>query len=302
MQRWWYVVVAIALASDACGGGDGGEQQDLPNPGFAVPEITTAAFSQSDDGGWEEVGPADWSCLGTPSGDEPTTVPMDIVGVVRDFQTGDEVGDAAVSLFAGTDLAGTPIDAATSDVYGSYALELPAGHERVSFLSAADGYLPTYLVNQYFDPSGDARSVDLEPISLTLANALPAFIDRERTLGKGVLAGAIRDCAHHEVSGAIATVSSTSAVADHVDGAATYYFSAASTSLPERLSLQPYTNSDGLFMVIELSPSSADLYLQVWGFTPDQDPGSDELTLLAEIGLPVLADSVISASMEALRE
>ena len=68
-----------------------------------------------------------------------------------------------------------------------------------------------------------------------------------------------------------------------------------------RLSEQTYTNEDGLFMVIELPPSDEPLFLQVWGFLPEQDPRSDELTLIAELGVPVIGDTVISASMEARR-
>ena len=45
-----------------------------------------------------------------------------------------------------------------------------------------------------------------------------------------------------------------------------------------------------------------DTFDEVWGFLPDQDPASDELTLIAELGTPVIGDTVISASMEALRQ
>ena len=63
-------------------------------------------------------------------------------------------------------------------------------------------------------------------MSNATAETLPALIGETRTPGTGVVAGALRDCQHHEISNFIATVSSTSGTATPIDGAETYYFSA----------------------------------------------------------------------------
>jgi hypothetical protein len=60
------------------------------------------------------------------------------------------------------------------------------------------------------------------------------------------------------------------------------------------------TNSDGLFIVIELPPTTT-AYMQVWGFVDDADLADGEPTLLAELPSPVAADTIITASIEALR-
>jgi hypothetical protein len=301
--RVWLFLGALSVA--ACGGGgddDGGDGEELENPGFATPDAVTTAHTK-EGAVWTEVGPANWDCLNTASDDAPSSVEIAISGIVRDFQNEDDViADAMVSVYDGNDITGSSIADAVSEADGTYTLTLPIGTERVAYKTTAEDYLPTYLLNQYYDPDTEDQSEELEPISVSLANTLTAFINKERTLGLGVLAGAIRDCDGHEVSGAIATVSATRATADHVTGAETYYFSGGSRSLPVRLSQRAYTNEDGLFMVIELPPSSSDVYLQVWGFLPDQDPGSDEISLIAELGMPVIGDTVISASMEALRQ
>jgi len=302
----WLFVAALAALPAGCGGDDdgggGADGGTLENPGFAKPDTVTTAF-QKDGEIWTEVGPANWSCLGTPSDDTPSTVEITVSGLVRDFQNKDDViAGAMVEAYSGSDITGTPIGTATSNADGTFSITYDPGIERVAYKTSADEYLDTYLLNQYYQPATAEQEENLEPISVSLANTLTAFINKERTPGLGVLAGAIRDCDVHEVKGAIATVSNTSATADHVDGAETYYFSAGSRSLPVRLSQQAYTNDDGLFMIIELPPSSSDVFLQVWGFTPDQDPATDELTLIAELGVPVIGDTVISASMEALRQ
>lgn len=282
-------------------GGGGADAGALDNPGFATPDTVTTAYMQSGES-WVEVGPANWSCLGTPSDDEASSVAITVEGTVRDFQEeADTITGADIEVFDGNDISGTPIATTTSTTGGAFTVELAAGIERVTFKTEAEDYMPTYLMNQYYEPDVATQMEDLEPISVSLANALTAFINKQRTLGLGVLAGAIRDCDGNEVKGAIATASTTSGVANHVDGAETYYFSAGSTSLPVRLTQQATTNDDGLFMIIELPPTDSDIYLQVWGFLPDQDPSSDELTLIAEIAAPVVGDTIISASMEALR-
>jgi hypothetical protein len=297
---------ALMVALAACGGDDDGDgaRPDagaLENPGFRAPDVVTTAYSKNG-ATWQEVGPASWDCLNTPSDDQASTVEITLTGTVRDFQNdADTIGLAEVEAYGNNDISSTPIATATAAGDGTFTMNLPVGVERVAFKASADEYLDTYLLNQYFEPGVAAQEQILEPVSVSLANALTAFIGTQRTLGLGVLAGAIRDCNGNEVSGAIAAVSSQSGQVNHVTGAATYYFSAGSSSLPVRLSQQAYTNFDGLFMVIELPPSSSSVYLQVWGFTPDQDPASDALTLLAEIGTSVIGDTIISASMEALR-
>jgi hypothetical protein len=304
MKRPLGLVAMLALA--ACGGGDddGGDGEDLENPGFATPDEVTTAYMQEGTS-WTLVGAADWSCLGTPSDDQPSSLEITVSGIARDFQEDeDTIAGAMISVYEGSDIAGTPIDEVVAEADGSFSVTLPEGTERVAFKTAADGYLDTYLMNQYYQPDEAAQEENLEPISESLANALTAFTGRTtpRTLGLGVLAGAIRDCEAHEVKGAIATVSSVSGEAVHLDGAESYYFSAGSQSLPVRLTVSPYTNDDGLFMVMELPPSDDLAYLQVWGFVDGQDPESDDMTLLAELPMPVIGDTVVSASMEALRE
>lgn len=301
--------LAALCVATACGGGgddDGGGADagpELENPGFATPDTVTTAYMK-DGSSWQEVGPANWDCLGTATDDTPSTVEITVTGVVRDFQEDeDTVAGAMIAVYEGSDIDGTPIDEVVSEADGTYSVTLPEGVERVAFKTSADGFLDTYLMNQYYVPDEAEQEEFLEPISDSLANTLAAFTGRDdpRTLGLGVLAGAIRDCDNNEVAGAIATVSSSSGTVNHVDGAETYYFSAGSQSLPVRLTLEDSTNDDGLFMVMELPPDDGS-FLQVWGFIDGQDPAADDMTLLAELPMPVIGDTVVTASMEPLRE
>jgi hypothetical protein len=274
--------------------------EDPTNPGFICPTSTARAWA-FEGGAWVEQGPADLSCLNTPGTDTATTVDINIAGTVTDFQTDSALNAAQVQLFGGVDFASVLADAATDEA-GAFTLSVPTGQERVSYKVAADGYLDTYTLNLYYEPETPDQKQFLNAVSNITANLVTALIDVVRTPGTGILAGSISDCSGNRVSDVIATVSATSASHDHLAGAQSYYFTGtAANSLPTSHSTSPQTSKDGLFVVIEL-PVSETAYLQVWGFTADQDPTRDPLTLLAEIPAPVVADSVIIASLRPLRQ
>jgi hypothetical protein len=306
MKGFVTVIGLLALAA-GCGDDGGGMGNGESNLGFVTPEEATTAWSE-ENGVWVEQGAANWGCLGTPSSDSATTVEVTLSGKIDDFQTGNIVPNAEIKVFDGADV-NNPFATATADANGDYTMTIPAGHTRLGFELNADGQFRTLLLNQYLDPNEATQTLDMSSVSELTTNALPAFIGVTRTAGRGVLAGAMRDCDDNEVSGAVATVSSVAGAPMHLQDdpscdedkpcTQTYYFSAGSTSLPVRHSQQINTNSDGLFMTIEL-PVAASAFLQVWGYTDAGSVGGD-MTLLAEIPSPVLADTVVTFSLEPLR-
>ena len=313
-----FLMIGSLAAMVACGGddddggdGDGGDADaavPLGNPGFITPVQTPVAYLEVG-GVWEEQGPADFDCLNTASDDASSAEDRTLTGKTEDFQTGDVVDNVDLGLFESGVVTGDPLETANSDNMGNYSITIPSGMTRIGFRSTdpeESRFLDTYLFNQYFAPEETDPSETLNSVSFLTANALPAFIGVMRTEGLGVLAGSFRDCQDREVQGVIATMSSTacagnaSCTPEHLDGAQTYYFSAGSTSLPVRLSQAQATNKDGLFVVIEVPPSGNG-FLQVWGFPTQADLDNGDLQMLAEIASPVLADSVITTSMEPLR-
>lgn len=303
------LVLSLSFLLVACGGGDddgaaidAGAPDAAPpeNAGFVPPDVTTTAY-QPDGTSWTEVGPADWSCLGTPTGDEPTTVEVTITGEVLSRNSpGDTVPGAEITAWSGNDVSATPIATATADAEALYSLTLPVGTTRVAYRATAPDFVDTYLLNQYYEPATAEQTETQEPVSGERADILLALINKSRVPGQGILAAAIRDCQGHEVAGAIATVSTVSGAVDHADGADTYYFSATATSVPVQHGGQKATNKDGRFMVIGVDPAD-EIFIQVWGFLADQDPATDELTLIAELAAPSIADALVTASLEARR-
>ena len=313
MRRITSLAFAPLLALAACGD-DGGNVTpfdaavDAPsgNPGFPEPTAVTKANRRMS-GVWTEIGDADWSCLNTPTSDLPSTQAIALSGIIDDFQNGDPVGNATVTAFPGIMVSGNSGMATSSNVAatrGQYSMNLamlPSGQTRFGFKIEAAGYLKTYLLNQYFDPANATQTRDISGISESTANALPAFIGVTRDTADGVLAGAFRDCQGREVSNAVATVSSTQGTVTHLPGADTYYFSAASTSLPVRHTQSPTMNKDGLFVILSLEPQASPAYVQIWGYKNAADLAAKNLSLLSELATPIEANAVITGSFEPKR-
>lgn len=284
------LTIPTLLGLAACGGDDGGGD-DTPDAAAAQ---ATVAYNNG------TATAPDWTCLGTASDDTATTVDIDLTGKILDFQDdSEEVGSAMVEVFEGIDYQ-NPVDTAmTGELTGDYEVTLPAGGTRWGFKVSAPDYETTFLLNQYMDPGTAAQTLNVSAISSSIATALPAIIGLTRTPGTGILAGAIRDCAGNEIEHAIATVSGTSGQMDPLPGADTYYLD-GDPAFPKRHDQLAHTSSLGLFAVFEL-PESASAYIQVWGYVDEADTEDGEMSLLAELESPVVGDTVITASIEPLR-
>jgi hypothetical protein len=247
------------------------------------------------------VGPADLSCLNTPDGDPAMTVTVSLSTTVRDFQSDNLVPGAIVRAFPATQIDspfGAPV---TADANAKVTVSIPSSTKRFGFDLASDDSLRTIELGHIVAP-GEANQTlaAVRPFCKSTAQTLPALIGISRTPGTALVIGAMRDCQNREVSHFIATVSTTSGVPAHLDGADTYYFS-ASVGLPVRHSQLASSSEDGQFMVIELAPAATS-FIQVWGFHTDRDLAMGNLVLVAELAVPMLADTIIGGGLLPLRQ
>jgi hypothetical protein len=298
----FFTISSLSLV--ACGGDDGGSMPDASvDIGFNTPTVTLKANMEMSEDNWVEVGPADFSCLNTASSDAASTVEITLNTKVNDFQSGNAVPGATVTAFHNQDI-NTPFSTATSDSSANVTLMIPSGTKRFGYKMTSMSALPTLLLNQTLSsPSTTPQTASaIRSVSNATAATLPALIGQTRTVGTGVVAGALRDCQEREVSGFIATMSSTKGSAATIMGADTYYFDSA-VGLPVHHNRQKYASEDGLFMIIEVPTTSPKGYVQMWGFPTDADlaMGMAGMKLLAELEVPVLADTVITGSYEPLR-
>jgi hypothetical protein len=296
-----FTLISLSLA--ACGGDDSTTMPDAPaakDVGFNPPTMTLQANMDGSDG-WTTIGPADLSCLNTPSTDMPTTVAVALATTVKDFQNQTPVGSATVTAFKDIDIANV-FDTQTSDSQsGAVTITIPTGTTRFGFKMTADTAMPTFLLNQKVDPDMATQTLgEIQSVSSSTATLLPALIGQTRTAGTGVAAGALRDCQSHEISNFVVTISSTSGTATPIDGAEAFYFS-ESPELPAQHHTAESASRNGLFMLIQV-PAAPTAYVQAWGFPTDADLQSGQMKLISELAVPVVADTVITGSFEPLRQ
>lgn len=287
----------------ACGSDGTSKPPDAPakDIGFNKPTAALKGNMEIGTNKWMELGPADLTCLNTPSADVATTVTVKLATKVTDFMSDAPQPASVVTAFKDSTV-GTPFDTQTADADAKLTITIPIGTKRFGYKMTNANSLDTLLLNQTVDPDPNKPNQmvsSIQSVSKSTATTLPAIIGSSRTPGTGVLAGALRDCAGKEVSNFIATVSKTKGTADIADGADSYYFSPGS-GLPVRHSQQELASANGLFMVIELAPAP-NAFVQIWGYRNDADVGTDNLTLIAELAAPVIADTVITGSYEPLR-
>jgi hypothetical protein len=238
-----------------------------------------------------------------------STQAISISGVIEDFQNNEPVDNATIEAFDDLDFSAPVAMANAMAPDAAFTLNIPSGmaKSRMNFRMKAPNWLDTYALNIAVDINNPTiTGMTRNAVSVATATALPAFIGVERTEGLGVLAGVAVDCDGDELEGVIATVSSTSSKSNNaaptfVAGAQVYYFSNGDPDLPVRRTSQTSTNKDGLFVIIEIPPTSGSstYFLQTWAFTSEADvaDGLDGLTLLSELESPVVGDSVISVEM-----
>jgi hypothetical protein len=293
-----------SLIAAACGGDDGDAPPDANNDnGFNPPTVTLKANMELSEDNWMEIGDADLSCLGTTSDDVASTVSVTLNTKVTDFQSGNAVPSSTVIVFPNQD-QGSPFDTQTSDSTAAISFTIPIGTKRFGYKMTSGNALPTLLLNQKLSsPSMPVQMVtEIQSVSNATAATLPALIGQTRTQGTGVVAGALRDCQRHEVSGFVATMSTTPTTASPVAGAEAYYFSSG-VGLPVHHNQQQYSTEDGLFMIIQVPTTSPMGYVQMWGFPTAGDlaMGMAGLKLIAELQVPIFGDTVITGSYEPVR-
>ncbi len=266
--------------------------------GFDLPTAGVHANTEVTSGTWMDLGPADLSCLGTASGDQATTVAVTLSTTVKDFQTQNPIAGALVTAFADIDVA-HPFDTETSDSAGNVAIAIPIGTRRFGVELKAN-QVTTFDLHHIASPDIATQTAPpLQSMSDSTAATLPALIGETRIPGTALAVGVMRDCQHHEMSSFVATASSTPVTAMPISGAEAFYFS-ASVGLPVHHNQQDSASADGLFMIIQV-PATPIGYVQIWGFPTDAAVASGQMTLLAQLAVPMPGDSVSTSEYEPLR-
>jgi hypothetical protein len=264
------------------------------NTGFTPPTSVLAAWTETSAGTFTAEA-LDLACLGFTRPDQATTVAVSLAITVDDFQSGNPLGAAQVSSFAGTNSASL-LATGTTDNAGHATLTIPSGQKRLGFLTTHTNARPTYTYDHLLAPSTMNQSKQLQAISNATAATLPALIGVTPMANTAIAVATVHDCAGHTLSNFVATVSTTSTTATHAMYAQTYYFS-DSVGLPVNHTQAAQGTRNGLFMVINVPPLATG-YLQVWGFRNASELASNMMTQIAELAVPFAANTAVVVSHE----
>lgn len=265
-------VLALALGIVACGGNTNPVRDSGAPP---VPELDPlAAYEQTSTAYVETT--LDYSCLGTltePTGGDRVSTTFEL----RDFQNGFTVDDTEVWLFDDNQIADTcdpPFcQSVTTNANGDAVASLPASGwiaYRVLPKMGLSRMTTVFGVFQYnfAIPATAGGSVTGNSVSGSTIDLIPATLGISRTPGLALVAGRIRDCGGASVENAIVRLYDPSG-APVLEGERTedphfHYFSGeVMRNLPNVN--QRDTNTDGLFVLIQIPPADGEFRLEAWG-------------------------------------
>jgi hypothetical protein len=309
---WFSAALFVAACGSDNGGGtepDGGGDVDAEAEADAEVDDRdisgpTTAFEENENGGRDEVGLANWGCLGDPDDAEETQNEIVVTGRITEF-LGNALEDVEVAVFdsndfyadpyAGPVAAVDPDDGEDGLLYEDLAI--PAGVTRVAFRITTSDTLITFSLGHTFEPEAETDERDVGAVGDTTAGILAgAALQGPRTQGLGIVAGDVVDCDGNTVRNAIGAMSTTSGTLTPYDNnERTFYFGG---QLPVRANTE--TQADGRFLIPEIEPTEDPVYVQVWGYQDQDAYDNDELTLLSELETTIIADGLITSGFPPL--
>ncbi len=216
------------------------------------------------------VGETDACIAGTVQIVDPACqVPQNVNGTIEDFQTGDSVPEATVRLWTSDSLSGGASETATADGDGNFTLAEALACTPMAYGTSTppewEETKDTYEVHQVFGYDGSGTSDELfNSVSVSTSKLIPSLIgvewDEETT---GIIAGTAYDCDVNPVQYAQIYIHDA-AGAPPPTGDVFYFSHSGDVDLPTDKESQPYTNTNGLWVVINIPAGT--WTVEQWGF------------------------------------
>ena len=295
------VIGFAAMMLAACGGGGGSTQDD----GGTIPEPQTGTKTAPV--------PAVFSCVGTSTdctlpffdGAEcPPPAGFAISGEVQDFQSKENI----VTAISSNAVATVTIYKTTADVLadnpmvppvqtgsdGRYSLTIPDSVTRVIFKTTMGSSMDTYQFGQLV--KADQTDNDRYSVATSTGDFINAWVGVAFDKAKGAIAGALRDCQHLEVAGAVGKAIDPASSAEVIPDTQIFYFNEAAGLPVKRTGSSGRTSSDfdGRILFLNVPPTQTGVTVQAWVNL------SGTLTLVSEATVPVMANSIVIAELDPL--
>jgi len=223
----------------------------------------------------------------TLSADESCVNDATLSGEVVDFERGDAVADARVSVFLDDIWDSTPDETLTSDRDGRIGgVELPTCTP-ITWEVTTDPHLAETVatVSGHLSLTPDGVSDAAIPsFSADTAAIIPSLLGVTVEEGAGMVSGVLRDCAGDALVGAQVIID---VGGGYPEGQSSHYFV---NDFPNRD--QEATSADGLWLLLNLPPGPAQV--EAWGVVE----GLDEPILLAYTDAEVISDGVTLVDLQ----
>src|SRR5262245_57730039 len=125
-MRLSIILALTSLSVAACGGEDTKPDASV-DIGFNLRTVSLTANTELATDTWMDPGPADLTCLNTPSADMATSVAVTLNAVVKAFQSGNAVPAASVEIFPNQNYQQPFGPAVVSDSMANLSLSIPVG-------------------------------------------------------------------------------------------------------------------------------------------------------------------------------
>lgn len=224
---------------------------------------------------------AAWNVL-TP--DPTCQVDVTLSSQVLDFQEDEPVADATVQLWANDDVTSSDFVATTADGDGSFSID---GAQTCSPFAYGTSTPPeweatvnTLQVHQVYGYTSEG-SVDVEffSVSETTARIIPGLIGVEWDRTTGIIAGTAYDCNEDPIENAEIFIHDGNNVPP-ATGDVFYFSTGSAGDLPTDLENQPDSNTNGLWVAINVPEGTWTVEMWGWDGGAYQKLGAVELTMI----------------------
>lgn len=221
--------------------------------------------------------------------DPSCIVDLSVNGTIEDFQSGDPVRDATVQLWVSDSISGSADETTVSDGDGRFVVEAAQSCTPIAYGTSTppkwELTKDTFEVHQVFGYSADGTSDEIfNSVSDTTSKLIPSLIGVEWDQSStGIIAGTAYDCDVEPVEFAQIFIHDGNGNIP-ATGDVFYFSESGGTSLPTSIDSQPHTNTNGLWVVVNIPAGT--WTAEMWGFD-----GTDHVLMGATV-LEISAGSV----------
>jgi hypothetical protein len=235
--------LGLAVGLVGCGDDDNG----VVNPFLELPQTMV------------DGAPANYGCLGSPTapatGEERT-----FTLIIRDFQSGDRVPGICVNFYGDNNVPETDeCGGAMTDAEGELEVTNNGGWFAYRLFETAT---TMGVVQRNVLSAEEGGTQGGNSVAKTTAGLLPGLLGRQRDEGTSVFAGSVYDCDGETVEGAgVGVARGGSMIPEGPGSRDPMYAYFGTSSLPD--GNQPYTNTNGLFLAINMPVNTPGEMVQV---------------------------------------